>query len=61
MLFKESVTLTDTFEVTSPDTFTSGGALMRVNPNGSASPFGLNVGVPQVGIFNQYAAMYDFY
>lgn len=46
MLFKESVILTDTFEVTSPENFTSGGALMRVNPNGSAQPFGLNVNVP---------------
>jgi len=61
MLFKEAVTLTDTFEVNSPDSFTLGGALFRLNPNGSASPSGLNVGVPQVGIFNQYAAMYDFY
>jgi hypothetical protein len=61
MLFKESVTLTDTFEVFSPENYTLGGALFRVNPNGSASPGGLNVQVPQVGIFNQYAAMYDFY
>lgn len=36
MLFKESVTLTDTFEVVSPDNFTGGGVLFRVNANGSA-------------------------
>jgi hypothetical protein len=46
MLFKESVILTDTFEVDSPESFTAGGALFRVNPNGSAEPGGLNVQVP---------------
>jgi len=46
MLFKESVILTDTFEVFSPENYTLGGALFRVNPNGSASPGGLNVQVP---------------
>lgn len=36
MLFKESVTLTDTFEVVSPEGFTGGGVLFRVDANGSA-------------------------
>jgi hypothetical protein len=60
MLFKRSVTLTDAREVFRNSILGSGFAICSCTANGSFIPAGIPLG-PQERIWNQYAAMFEFY
>lgn len=61
MLFKRSVTLTDAFEANSSSVLGSGFGQLQVNANGIRDPASATIRVPQTRIWDQYAAMFDFY
>jgi hypothetical protein len=61
MLFKRSVVLTDATEVSSSSLLGSGYGQQQVSANGWRDPSAATVRVPQSRIWDQYAAMFEFY
>lgn len=62
MLFKRSVTLTDTAELSASSVLGSGFGSLEISANGLVNPNISNTAiVPQAAIFNKYATMFEFY